>query len=60
MEKITPIVPMPCTARELENKLHEICDNGCNWDGKVFFCFSDPNYHYTDWRSGSKLELHPA
>ena len=29
-----PLIALPCTAQELENALHAVCDQGL-WDAKV-------------------------
>lgn len=29
-----PLIALPCTAQELENALHAVCDHGL-WDAKV-------------------------
>lgn len=31
-----PLITLPCTARELENALHAVCDYDGLWDAKVF------------------------
>ena len=30
-----PLITLPCTAQELENALHAVCDQGL-WDAKVY------------------------
>lgn len=30
-----PLITLPCTARELENSLHAVCDHDGLWDAKV-------------------------
>ena len=30
------LVALPCTARELENALHAVCDHDGLWDAKVW------------------------
>lgn len=32
-----PLITLPCTARELENALHAVCDHGGLWDAKICF-----------------------
>lgn len=29
-----PLIALPCTARELEDALHRVCDQGL-WDGRI-------------------------
>ena len=29
-----PLIALPCTARELENALHAVCDHGL-WDARI-------------------------
>lgn len=30
-----PLIALPCTAQELENALHAVCDHDGLWDAKV-------------------------
>ena len=38
-----PLIALPCTARELENALHAVCDHHGLWDGVVCESYSDPD-----------------
>lgn len=51
MESIKTIVGMPCTARNLENALHRLCDEHGLWDATVEICLHKPANVYV-------LELH--
>ena len=31
-----PLITLPCTAQELENALHAVCDHHGAWDAKIF------------------------
>lgn len=33
-EVTKPLTTLPCTAQELENALHSVCDHGL-WDGRI-------------------------
>lgn len=35
-----PLITLPCTAQELENALHAVCDHDGLWDGKVVYRIS--------------------
>lgn len=37
-----PLIALPCTARELENALHAVCDQGL-WDAKIksAYCYHE-------------------
>lgn len=35
-----PLITLPCTAQELENALHAVCDHDGLWDGKVHVAYS--------------------
>lgn len=45
-----PLIALPCTARELEDALHRVCDHDGLWDGEVRMlpprCGRDP-YNYS-------------
>lgn len=30
-----PLIALPCTARELEDALHRVCDHEGTWDAKI-------------------------
>ena len=45
-----PLVTLPCTAQELENALHAVCDHGGLWGAKVL-CLND-------YETGAYLELY--
>ena len=32
-----PLIAMPCTARELEDALHRVCDHDGTWEAKICF-----------------------
>ena len=36
-----PLITLPCTAQELENALHAICDHDGLWDAKVYASIRD-------------------
>lgn len=39
------LITLPCTARELENALHAVCDHHGLWDGEVTV---EMDEHYKD------------
>ena len=40
------LVALPCTARELEHRLHAICDHEGTWDAKVRVVLVKPQGYY--------------
>lgn len=36
----THIITLPCTARELEDALHRVCDHNGAWDAKIYYGIS--------------------
>ena len=40
-----PLIALPCTAQELENALHAVCDHGL-WDAKVRVVLVKPQGYY--------------
>ena len=38
----TTLIALPCTARELENALHAVCDHGGLWGGDVRIVIEAP------------------
>jgi len=40
-----PLITLPCTAQELENALHAVCDHGL-WDGRIRPVFVKPQGYY--------------
>jgi len=32
-----PLIALPCTARELEDALHRVCDHAGLWDKRICF-----------------------
>ena len=36
-----PLISLPCTAQELENTLHAVCDHHGLWDAKVYAKWDD-------------------
>lgn len=34
---IKPLITLPCTAQELENALHAVCDHDGLWDSQIEF-----------------------
>lgn len=40
-----PLIAIPCTARELEDALHRVCDQGL-WDAKVRVVLVKPQGYY--------------
>ena len=39
-----PLITLPCTARELENALHAVCDHDGLWDANVRLKLNYPEH----------------
>ena len=35
-----PLIALPCTAQELENALHAVCDHDGLWNSKIYICWN--------------------